>query len=255
MRIICSKTAKVFLVIATFLLQDYSNESDALAGAPNVKWQSIVNQYLELAFASGHRFKLIKFSGEAPIPIEINCSIPEAANCLHMTEVFKHAALESTNVKFVFSSSPKLRIELFDHINAKAIFEGASQAFKEGFADATDHDCAVFYTLQDNEIRNAEVIISADQDELKIKTCIAIQLSRALGLGNKNDLSFSDMWNLEPLGLKNLSDDGLGKIADRVLLMEHIHMCPELKVGMTVTEVREELEAPDSCIAKLGGIK
>ena len=214
----------------------------------STRFAEVKRAYLEAAFGDGN-LSLIKFETDGNIRSTYICNPRDRQKC---------AAFANT-VNSSIRSAGSLRVEFgqdkapFEIIASGAMnLEGYRVVYSKRFSgkmiDASDIECQLYYDLDTarNSITRASLIVSFNATPTKIRFCLISQFRRAVGLSNKPFDSFSEIWNADP-ALAGASDQLLDKAVHSYTLLELIHMCPDLKPGMTVQAVDAELIPSSPC--------
>jgi hypothetical protein len=116
-----------------------------------------------------------------------------------------------------------------------------SKLYVGGFIDSDDPDCQLYYSIRENVIEKVRIIVSLDSPELKQKLCLALQLTHGLGLPLTSGLPFSKIWKQAPdemLDGENVfTERNVSKITEVYGVFSFIHMCPDIKPGMTADDL------------------
>jgi hypothetical protein len=220
------------------------------------KKHELILSYLKRAFAYGKSQTLTKFDTVDEIPFRYECGISDKQACAPFIFSINDAIRETRFFVIKESQQPKLSIIIVDAENAdRARQELLKTLNSEGFADTSDPECQVFVSISNSTIVKSSIVVAIEQSSLKQKICATSQLSRALGMSNPANGSFSEIWNAKPRGYQSLDSDGYANVRQSNTILNHIHMCPALMVGMTLKEVIAVLSLPANiCMTELKGI-
>lgn len=148
---------------------------------------------------------------------------------------------ENPDLKFVFLDASSLA-------NKKSEL---SELYVGGFRDSDDTDCQLYYSINENVIEKVVIVVSLDSSELKQRFCLASQLFQGLGLSLQKNLPFSKLWKQAPDGLPDgqnaFTNDDVSKLTKGYALLSYIHMCPDIKPGMKVDDIKRILSGNSTC--------
>jgi len=158
----------VFLVALLTVSNEWSVRS-AEGQDANQKYENVVRAYLRIAF-SATRSRLTRFDLGNPIGAAFNCEGLELVKCKDDEALAGSAMHANENLKIDFFATPKSLSIVFGEvglISERSIQDKA--AFNNGYEDASDPLCQVFYNAKDGIIENAEILVSDDQPVLRKK--------------------------------------------------------------------------------------
>jgi hypothetical protein len=242
-----------FAIIILLLVFVISNEGTAQSG--NSKLKQLIEFYGKRAFAYNTRARLIKFDVNEPLSFSIECFPYLNEPCKKSYLAVTNALLVSANAKFVQSENARLRLVLTDNANMKQKSQQLAHLFKDGFSDFSDSECQIFYNVIDSKISESVILVSVDQAELKQKVCLTVQIGQALGLSTPANQGFGSLWTNQPSGYQDLDAGSYAELQQNYSILEYIQMCPELRAGMTLHEVIDNLVTDKTCTRDLRGMK
>lgn len=243
----------IFLAITLSLVLVSSIQAEAQS--KDSKLKEVVEFYGKRAFAYNTRTKLRKFDVSGALPFFIECYPNSDDRCAKSYLTVVNALRVSANVKFVLSENASLRFVLTNDANMNKKSQQMVDLFKGGFLDISDSGCQVFYAMSGPKITESVILVSADQAELKQKICLTVQIGQALGLSTPANQDFKSLWTIEPSGYQHLDERRYAELQQNYSILEYIQMCPELRAGMTLHEVIDNLVSATTCTRDLGGVK
>jgi hypothetical protein len=149
---------------------------------------------------------------------------------------------KNPDLKFVFLSASDLANQKLELL----------ELYRNSFNDSDDPECQLYYSIKENVIERIVIVVSLDSPELKQRFCLASQLFQGLGLSLQNDLPFSKLWKEAPNGLPNgqrkFTLDDVSKLTKGYAVLSYIHMCPDIKPGMTADDINRLLLGNSVCL-------
>lgn len=209
----------------------------------------LINGYLKAAF-SPQRQTLRKFA-IWPVPTETTCEGLQQQDCKQAKDAIRQAAHVGMWFNLDFSMKPaKLEFQFVPPEAVAAQSAADSKEFADGFADKSDPNCQVFYSMNGSEIVNAKLLVTIGQPSLRERLCIQVQLFKALGLSAFGDETFAEQWIHKPLGVQDSTEADFAPGAHSYFIVEVVHACPQLHPGMTMDEARDSLLTDSTCFSK-----
>ena len=240
---------------ATTLILVFVNLNQGTAQTGNFNLKELVEFYGKRAFAYNTRTKLRKFDVNGALAFSIECYPYLDGLCAKSYLAVTNALRVSANAKFVLSKNARLRFVLTNDANMKEKSQQMVHLFKDGFLDFSDSECQIFYNVIDSKISESVILVSVDQAELKQKVCLTVQIGQALGLSTPANQGFDSLWTNKPSGYQDLDERRYAELQQNYSILEYIQMCPELRAGMTLHEVIDNLVSVITCTRDLRGLK
>jgi hypothetical protein len=245
-----SKIARVFCFSFVYL-----QSTPSIAENNQSKFKYLVEFYAQRAFAYNTRTKLIKLDVKEAIPFSLECNLISEYLCAGSYLSILRTLQVSPTVKFYRSENSKLRFILEDDAAIAKTSSHMLDVYRGGFADTSDSGCQVFYALTGSSITSAAILMSIDQDDLKQKICVTVQLGQAMGLSTPANAGFESAWTTEPSGYRHLDDAGYKELQLNYSILEYMHMCPALNAGMNLHNVISILVTEPNCTRALTGLR
>jgi hypothetical protein len=244
------KVIQFLLIAATWSVSSAS--ADSFAG--NQEFATLRNVYL-LASIGNKDHRLRKFSKGDPIIVERAClslvkskCVTKALNSRFNSAIILHKRL---NLKFSNeAANPDIRIIAADQNSARSKKQELSIVYAKGFHDSEDLECQLYYSLKDDSIERAVIVVSLDAPDFKQRVCYMSQLQQSLGLALLDNLPFSELWQRQPDGYSALSEDRFARLVRTFSVLSYVHMCPDLISGMDKKTVAKVL-SDQACWGKL----
>jgi hypothetical protein len=219
------------------------------------KLKNLVEFYVKRAFAYNTRTKLIKLDVKEAIPFSLECNLASEYLCARPYLSITRSLQVSRTVKFYRSENSKLRFIVEDDAGIAKTSLHMLDVYAGGFADTSDSGCQVFYALTGSNITSAAILMSIDQDDLKQKVCVTLQLGQAMGLSTPANAGFEPAWTTEPSGYRHLDDTGYKELQLNYSILEYVHMCPALNAGMNLHNVISILVTEPICTQAITGLR
>ena len=210
--------------------------------------------YIQLSLTNSNG-ALRKIAESGPLAIQGVCIASPTIGCNKsiLNDQINGAFLHNSGIKAkVTSENPDIKIIHIGSMGLANKRRELSALYLGGFSDSDDLDCQLYYSIKDNMIGKAVIVVSLDSPVLKQRFCLASQALQGLGVSLPNGSPFSKLWKNPTDGLYTFNDEFVSKITKSYGILERIHMCPELKPGMKAPDIRQLLVGPSSC---LDGIK
>jgi hypothetical protein len=195
-----------------------------------------------------------KFSNTGPLAMRSACKSIQLDKC-NMTVLSKKIRDSFGNnnrieVK-ITSQNSDFDFAFVDANDAVSIRRRLSNLYRDGFIDSDDPDCQLYYSIKRNVIERVVIVVSLDSPELKQKLCLALQLSHGLGLALTSGLPFEKIWKQGPIemleGEKVFTERNVSMITAGYGVFSYIHMCPDIKPGMTGDDLTRILSGNSKC--------
>jgi hypothetical protein len=213
----------------------------------------LVEVYKIIAFSKTAKV-LRKLKEKSPLSVKAICAEVRSKNCSNALLNNRLSEMFTTNSRIkikIVSTQPSVKLIFTDLVGAQANKIEYSKLYAEEFHDFDDHECQLYYSLNENEIENVVIIVSIDAPEFKQRACLISQLSRGLGLSLPDELTFSELWGMPNSWLSHLSVADGNQYIRSVGLFNYIHMCSELKAGMGILQLDAVLNETSQCLIGL----
>lgn len=206
--------------------------------------------YLDAAF-SNFRTKLIKPGTLGPFSYRIFCLNVTHDKCTSavLNKLYRGLPLWHNRFRLKGKSiSPDITYVYTNTNGAIAKKVELTNLYAKQFTDSADPDCQLYYMIRNDVIEKTTIVISLDSPLPKQKLCLAYQTQQSTGLSLPGNMSFSVVWESPPAGKSYFNAADLNRIAESLRLLSYIHMCPDLKAGMSRDEAKRVLSAPNTCL-------